>query len=269
MDQTKLNQALLDLESALTNDGGWATNQSIMFKTDVNGKGIFWAGRDYTKQLVLMEDNIFSTENLDVAKNKGFKVGGLDVLTQSALGSSVTESNLKTLGRLRGLIVDGSMSINQYVYYDAGSDRLGIGTDQPNGQVSIAEDGIEIVLGAEDASKAYIGTYGSHALHIKTDNQDRVVVEAGGNVRITNDTKIAGKLAVGVSNPDAQVDLHVRGPIKFNNALHINGTEAPQGGNYNQGDICWNTKARQKSYIGWVCIQAGNPGIWAPFGEIR
>jgi hypothetical protein len=38
MDQTKLNQALLDLESALTNDGGWATNQSVMFKTDVSSR---------------------------------------------------------------------------------------------------------------------------------------------------------------------------------------------------------------------------------------
>jgi hypothetical protein len=245
MDNTRLNQALTELESALTSDGGWASNQSIKFTTDINGKGLFWAGKDYTKQLSYMEDtkSIFSTENIDLAKNKAIKVNNLEVL--------------------------GDISINQYIYFDSGTDRLGIGTEQPNAAVSIAEDGVEIIMGTDESTKGFVGTFGSHQLDVKTDNQVRITVEAGGDVRIAKDGFVGGKLAVGVSNPDSTVDLHVRGAIKFNNALHINGVEAPQGGNFNQGDICWNSRARQKSYIGWVCIQAGNPGIWAPFGEIR
>jgi hypothetical protein len=271
MDNAKLNQALTELESALTSDGGWASNQSIKFTTDINGKGLFWAGKDYTKQLSYMEDtkSIFSTENIDLAKNKAVKINNLEVLTLETLGTSVVNSNLKSLGRLRGLVVDGDVSINQYVYFNSHNDRLGIGTEQPNAAVSIAEDGVEMIIGTDESTKGFVGTFGSHQLDVKTDNQVRLSVEAGGDVRIAKDGFVGGKLAVGVSNPDSTVDLHVRGAIKFNNALHINGVEAPQGGQFNQGDICWNSRARQKSYIGWVCIQAGNPGIWAPFGEIR
>ena len=161
------------------------------------------------------------------------------------------------------------MIVNNYMVYDSNTDRLGLGTEEPNGALSVAEDGIEIILGTEDFSKGYIGTFASHNLNIKTDNTTRITIEAGGNIRITKDTFVAGKLAVGVQTPDPAVDLHVNGAIKFNNKVHLSGIESPKGGSYNEGDIVWNSAPRQQSHVGWVCIKAGNPGIWAPFGEIK
>ena len=37
---------------------------------------------------------------------------------------------------------------------------------------------------------------------------------------------------------------------------------------YRQGDIVWNTSPRPTGYVGWICTQAGTPGIWKTFGQI-
>ncbi len=63
--------------------------------------------------------------------------------------------------------------------------------------------------------------------------------------------------------------LHVQGSIKFDDRLHQYGERFPSSGNYNKGDVVWNTEPRPGSYIGWVCISAGAPGIWLPFGDIK
>ena len=271
MNRDDINSALEALKIALTEDGTLTANSSISFRDRIYGKGLFWAGRDYTKQLTLISDpdRIFSSESVDIAQGKHLSINGVKVLDENELGSSVTKSNLKQVGRLKGLIVDGSLSVNQYMYYDSNTDRLGLGTEEPNAALSIAEDGIEVTIGTEDFTKGFIGTFASHDFEIKTDNETRLSVSAGGSVKVHKDLKVAGKLAVGVNNPDPSVDLHVNGSIRFNNKVHLSGSEPPRAGSYNVGDIVWNSAPVQKSYVGWVCVQAGNPGIWATFGEIR
>jgi hypothetical protein len=271
MNNDNVSSALEALKIALTEDGTLTANSSVMFKDKIYGKGLFWAGKDYTKQLVLISDpiRIFSSENIDLSKNKHFSINGEKIIDATELGISVTKSNLREVGRLKGLIVDGSMVINNYLHYDANSDRLGIGTDEPNSALSIAEGGIEITLGTENGSSGYVGTFASHNFKIKTDSTTRITIEAGGNVKIEKDAFVSGKLAIGVQHPDSNVDLHVRGAIKFNNKIHLNGDRTPTSGIYNQGDIVWNSKPTQRSFVGWVCVQEGNPGIWAPFGEIK
>jgi len=271
MNRDDINSALEALKIALTEDGTVTTNSSISFRDRIYGKGLFWAGRDYTKQLVLVSDpdRIFSSESIDIAQGKELSINNVKVLDESELGSSITRSNLKQVGRLKGLIVDGSLSVNQYLYFDSNTDRLGLGTEEPNAALSIAEDGIEVTIGTEDFTKAYIGTFASHDFEVKTDNTTRLKVTAGGDVRVENNMKVAGKLAIGVNNPDPSADLHVNGAIRFNNKIHLSGSEPPRAGSYNVGDIVWNSAPVQKSFVGWVCVQAGNPGIWATFGEIR
>ncbi len=45
--------------------------------------------------------------------------------------------------------------------------------------------------------------------------------------------------------------------------------EAPTSGSFTQGDIVWNSNPQPGNFVGWVCVKAGNPGMWATFGEIR
>jgi hypothetical protein len=276
MNKDNINSALEALALALSEDGTITANSSIAFKDEIYGKGIFWAGRDYTKQLALAEpDRIFSSEHVDLSRGKEYKISNVTVLSETELGSGVTKSSLKQVGRLKGLIVDGSLSVNQWLYFDANTDRLGLGTEQPNAALTIAEDGIEVLIGTDEFVRGFIGTHASHDFDIKTDATTRITVSAGGDIKLGNEkhnpiqVSVHGKLSVGVKNPDPNVDLHVKGSVRFNNKIHATGSEPPRGGNFNEGDIVWNSQPRQKSFVGWVCTKAGNPGIWSPFGEIR
>jgi hypothetical protein len=81
--------------------------------------------------------------------------------------------------------------------------------------------------------------------------------------------KIVGSLGVNVSSIDSRTDLHVSGAIKFNDKLHLSGSEAPTGGAFNEGDILWNNGPQPGRFIGWVCTRAGTPGLWSGFGRIE
>lgn len=278
MKNESIDQALQQLAEALKSDNDPVEQgSSILFKEKINGKGILWAGKDYTKQLIYIENTgkIFSSECLDLAKGKSLSINNLKVLSDTELGTSITKSNLKELGRLKGLIVDGPVALNQHVFYNSSSDRLGIGTDQPNAAISIIEDGVEISIGSKDGSHAVIGTYATHDLELVTDNTSRISISANGNIYLGNPNRppvnvcINGKLSINVEVPDPTVDLHIKGAARINNKLHLSAGGPPQAGAYNLGDIIWNNQPRQRGHIGWVCTQAGNPGIWNPFGEIK
>ena len=278
MKNTTIEHALQTLIDAINQENDpIALDSPVHFKDKVYNKGMLWSGIGHTKQFVLIDkpDRFFSSENIDLAKDKELSINKVKILDENELGPSVVKSNLKEVGRLRGLVVDGALSVNQYLYFDNHTDRLGLGTDEPNAALSIAEDDIEIVIGTDESSTAYIGTYASHAFELKTDNKSRIKVDAGGNIQLGNDNsppinvKINGSLGIGVNNADPNVDLHVRGSVKFNNHLQTSGTQPPDNGVYSQGDIVWNNKPKQKGCVGWVCIKGGTPGLWAEFGEIR
>ena len=242
-----------------------------------SGKGIIFSGHGTTKQFLFNEgpDRFFSSEAIDLSKGKYFAINGIKVLDDQGLGTSITKSNLREVGRLKGLIVDGSVSIDQYIYYNSSSNRLGIGTEEPNAGLAVAEHGVEVVLGTSDNLHGIIGTHPAVDLDIVTDNTPRISIKANGNIELGNSNRnpiqvtVNGKLGVGVKTIDSAVDLHVAGPVRFNGHIHMYASEPPQNGNYNQGDIVWNTEPRQRSFVGWVCVQSGNPGVWAQFGEIR
>ena len=249
-------------------------NNPIKYKGEIEGKGFLWSGRDYTKQLVYKDEKIFSSENFDIAKGKQYSINDLKVIDQDSLGESVIKSNLREVGRLKGLIVDGQTIINNYFVFDANTDRFGIGTEQPNAALSIAEDGIEIIAGTVDATRGAIGTFGSHDLDIVTDNVARIKIGSSGNILLGNrnsspiQVSVHGKLAVKVNTPDPEVDLHVNGAIKFNGKLQKYDTIKPSSGEFNRGDIVWNSEPSVGSYVGWICTKSGNPGDWEPFGKI-
>ena len=278
-------QEKLDNLSALLNDILSEKNQDtnivelsyLKFNGDIEGKGLIWAGRGHTKQLVYQPspDRFFSSETIDLAKDRAVTINGIKIIDDKELGTSITKSSLREVGRLRGLIVDGSLSVNQFLYYNATSDRLGLGTEEPNAALSICDQGVEIVIGAREYNKAGIGVYNSSDLELITDNTTRVTISAGGNIELGNRNNgpvqvlVHGTMGINVATPDPRTNLHIGGAIKFNDTLHLKGIRPPEGGSFKQGDIVWNSEPQQRNYVGWICIQSGNPGIWAQFGEIR
>lgn len=279
-----MNQDKIDKLSKLLleffNDDSLAssTNDSpILFKGDnLDGKGLLWSGLGYTKQFVFSSnpDRFFVSENIDLAKGKSISVNNLSVLSESTLGTSVTKSSLREVGRLKGLIVDGSVNFNNYLFYDSNTDRLGIGTDSPKSAIDIVENNVEILLGSTETNVGSVGTFNSQDFSVVTDNTSRITISANGNITLGNHNvgpvhvNVVGKLTVNVNTPDNRANLHVNGAIKFNNKLHISSTSAPSGGSYSEGDVCWNSEPQPGGHVGWICVRAGNPGLWHPFGRI-
>jgi len=278
---TDLSKVLKDLVDAAHQPVAQEITQFLEFRARKGegnfGKGIIWSGDGVTKQLVFNGNpgRFFSSENIDLDKDKHFSIGNSVVLSTKELGSSVVKSNLQTVGRLKGLIVDGSLNINQYLIYNGTTDRLGLGTDAPNAALSVAENAIEVMLGTNDAFHGMVGTFASTDFDIVTDNTTRIAVKANGNIELGNpnrnpiQVKINGKLSIGVENPDPAVDLHVAGAVRFGGHVHMYAGTPPQEGTYSVGDIVWNTGARVGTGVGWVCLRAGSPGAWYPFGEIK
>lgn len=249
----------------------------INFKGDIVGKGLIWSGNGYTKQFIFAEnvDRFFSSESIDLGKGKSFNVNNIKVLDENELGPTVTKSSLREVGRLKGLIVDGGLSINQFLFYDANTDRLGIGTDQPKAPITILDMNIELVLGASDPNVGSIGTFNSADLELITDNTARITVAADGEITLGNSNngptkvKVIGSMGINVNNIDPRTNLHVSGPIKFNDKIHMSGSEPPQGGVFSEGDVMWNNNPKPGHFVGWVCTQPGNPGLWSGFGRIE
>ena len=113
----------------------------IIIKGDIDGKGILWSGEGHNKQLIFAAkpDRFFVSETIDLAKGRSVSINNVKVLDERELGPTITKSNLREVGHLKGLIVDGGLSVNQYLVYDANTNRLGLGTDQPKAAISIVD----------------------------------------------------------------------------------------------------------------------------------
>lgn len=279
----KLNEALGDLSNLLNKLSSKSIIHSADFvefsasseKNNID-RGLVWTGNGANKHFVLKAGNKFSsTESIEIIKDRAFMINGTSALSEKELGINVIKSNLREVGRLKNLTVDGNVVINEYLFYNGIFDRLGLGTDTPNAALSVAEDGVEITIGTVNASKARIGTFGSHDLELSTDNVPRVFVEKTGNITLGNkaygpiQTKVHGKLYVGVNSIDTRVDLHVDGAVKFQEHIHQYAAAVPVNGDYRQGDIVWNSEPALGKCVGWVCVRTGTPGGWLPFGEIK
>lgn len=283
---SKIEQALASLEISLREILKNQSNNVNLGKDLVEfssanghnnyGKGLSWTGHGADKQFLLADpDKFYSTENIDLAKGKSLFINSNLVLGEDSLGPTVVKSNLRQVGRLKNLSVDGDISANGFLFYNSNTNRLGLGTDQPNAAISVVDEGVEIVIGTENSVKAKIGTFGNHSLELVTDNKPRISIDFSGNIRFGNlnngpiRTSINGKLYIGSKDMDARVDLHVDGSIKFNSHIHMYSSKVPELGDYIKGDIVWNENPQMGNCVGWVCVRSGTPGTWLPFGEIK
>jgi hypothetical protein len=238
-------------------------------------KGLVWTGNGQTKQFILRPnpDRLWSSNSIDVASGSSYYINGIEVLNEQELGPSITHSKLRKLGALDKLVVNGDANFSQFIFWNSTSNRLGIGIEEPNAQLSIAGWEQEFVIDVEDRATR-LGNHTTHELQIVTDDIPRIIVEASGKVNIgTKDgangrLSVHGKLGVGINNVPEDVDMAVAGPVRIQGIKHEAGNKAPTSGTYRQGDIVWNTNPKPTGYIGWVCVRDGTPGEWKTFGSI-
>lgn len=220
----------------------------------IYGLGLSWFGEGGQKRLVMKEnpDRLWTTESFDLQSDKAYYINGNIVLSAHELGLYVTKSNLKSVGALESLHVDGE----SHFVGNMTADSIKLNTIMA-GSVSISQrtidttDSLSVVVSADEVFYA-----------------DTTEIAIGNKLNNRRTTKVYGQLTVGVNTPDPSVKLEVAGDVRFNNKKFVTGTSMPTDGTFNVGDICWNQNPTVGNYVGWVCTVEGAPGMWAPFGLI-
>jgi len=237
---------------------------------NIYSKGLIWTGSGNTRQLTMQgsPDRLFSSESLDIAKGKEYSINKEVVLSSDSLGLSVVNSNLQRVGTLDSLRVAGAITVDEHIFYDADSMRLGLGISSPNGAFSIASLDHEFLIDATDDRRFKIGTWTTSGLDIITDDTKRISIEPSGDVIFTSKVVFNGKIGVGVKNFTSDADVTTAGPIRMQGKKFEVGASIPTSGIYTLGDIVWNSNPKPTGHVGWICIREGTPGEWKLFGQI-
>lgn len=193
---------------------------------------------------------------LDV--NEALRIDGNEVIWKTKLGKSVKESSLTKLGILDHL------QVKETLYVADG--RVGINTTVPSKTFAVDAEGIEVVIGSNDAT-GFVGTHGAKPFAISTDDTKRIIVATDGKVSFEKDVNVKGKLGIGIQNPEQ--DLEVAGNIAFQNRIFSSASGIPTTGTWTRGSIVWNSEPDMGEVLGWICIKGGQPGAWRPFGHIN
>lgn len=180
-------------ETLVINDGKISVNNvhasesvSIVAQNfnDLEGKGFTWSDGRKAKGLTYRNGNLVSTLSLNLAEDQTIKFANIDVLSLSELGSSVSKSNLKTVGTLKSLKVSGNAELSDVLYVSGDSNKVGINTDSPRLALGINENNVELAFGSSKSETGSIGTITSSHLDIVTDNTPRITIYRTGEVRV-------------------------------------------------------------------------------------
>ena len=187
--------------------------------SDLDGKGLQWDSPEVSYQFIFKSNprRLFSTETIDLFRGAKYQIEGVDVLEKTRLGNAVRDSNLRTVGPLESLRVTGEVNLGDSVFVN-GLGRLGVNTEEPNAVISAVDNNIEVMLGVDEDSTAFVGTWGNNSFSIVTDNTKRITVSGNttefGNAKSKGAVvKVHGKLEVDSIVSDVRIEK--TSPIEF------------------------------------------------------
>lgn len=229
----------------------------------VYGKGIIWKGTGVNCTFLLLPNpnRLQTSAHISLDAGREFLISGNTVLSETKLGDAVVDSNLRSVGTLTALNVDGPINLSNAATVQDGKLTA-------NSIFSIANEAGTLV-----ASTRSLATT-NEDFKISVNGTVEFAAYANGNIQIgnkENTTRVIntyGKLAVNVTNPRSDSAFEVSGNIVINGRKQVPGTGIPEDGQWAKGDIVWNSNPEETSYIGWVCVMSGTPGSWKPFGYI-
>lgn len=215
-----------------------------------------------TKQIVWRENRFYISSDIDLHRNANIQIDNIPVLSADRLGVTIKQSELETVGTLQNLRTTGDLNIDDFVTWDSGTMRFSIGAEAPNAQLSVASNEAEFIVDPE-FDHVRVGTYTTSKMSLITDNKERIVLKEHGGV------EIKGRLGINVTYPGDDVDLSVKGAVRIQDKKIGVAQSIPSEGNFNKGDILYCTDPMPGGWVGWVCIEGGNPGQWKAFGAIQ
>ncbi len=196
--------------------GEWAVSD----ESELLGKGLNWTwGNGHVHLGYRPGNRLVITGDLDLDAGKSYMINGVAVLSENELAPQVTKSRLRELGPLKGLRVNGDALVGEFAYFNSNTQRLGLGTDEPNGNFSVAQGDLEAVISFDRDGVIEIGSYTNTDVSIITDNTSRLTFKKTGEVVFGNevtknaDVRIYGTLTVDTVVTDNRIDRYQ--PLEF------------------------------------------------------
>jgi len=246
---TGLHDSADDLQLTISNDGV-TINQHLNVK-DANATNIQTSNITVTNNAEF--NNATFTGDVSILGNltadslaglqsqldnkQSYTINGKIVVSENALGPSIVESNLRKIGTLKELIVEGETLIGETLYVSP-TGRVGINTDEPTHALTLWDEEIYLNIGKHQKDVAVIGTERNQDILLKSGTHRNVLLKSDGTTVIEN-------------------------PVLNGKTFTTN--EFSPGYSGQLGDICWNTKPAKGKSIGWVCIGGTQ---WCNFGSI-
>jgi hypothetical protein len=154
------------------------------------------------------------------------RIDGEIVIAGDKLSRKVTQSNLQSVGILKGLTVDGEAHINNTV--NILNKRIGINTQEPEMALSVWDEEVSILTGKFKNQVGYVGTGRAQGLAIGVNREPAIEIDIDGLTAVK-------KLRVG---------LHRIG--HGNDVPNYSGTK---------GDVVFNANPNLNSPVfAWVCL---------------
>lgn len=166
-----------------TDLGSWVS----AVDSELNGKGFSWSHATGQTQLIYRSGGrLWANANLDIGSSNTYNINNIPVISATALGGTITKSNLTSLGTLNKLSVAGDATLGDFMFINSTFNRLGIGIEEPNFTIDILDNNVNIVIGSPNSGIAHFGTNSNDDIAIISDGLERITVTKGGEVNIGN-----------------------------------------------------------------------------------
>jgi len=167
---------------------------------------------------------------LDLARVQGIDfdkitIRGMPLIEGEHLNPTVTKTNIKQLGTLDSLTVDGKASLNDTI--NILKNRVGINTEIPEMALSVWDEEVSVAIGKFKQQQAYIGTTRLQKLSIGVNRQSHIEIDTDGLVKV-NSLKVN------------------QWRIDFDNKV--------PGHSGARGDIIFNTDPKPGTPFAWQCL---------------
>lgn len=187
----------INVKNQSTDTPSGAGDWIVKTEPELNGKGFSWTwGTGNLKLGYRTGGRLWTSGDMDLDSGKTFKIDNITVLSSRELGPQIRKSNLTQIGDLDQLVVNGTAEIAGFAYFSDVHSRLGINTANPNGNISIVDNNIELVLNIPTQTSGQVGTYSNHHFGIVTDNIERILVKNTGEVVIGDENFNNGSLRI-------------------------------------------------------------------------
>lgn len=137
-----------------------------------------------------------ANRKIDIVDNPIY-ANGREVLTDSSLGPSVTNSNIRKLGRLIELNVSGTAQFSEtMVVTDSG--QVGINTGEPEGALTVWDDDSDLTIRRYKKKNMYLGTMRDTDLSLGVNGDVKLAIRKDGSVELN--TLVINGLKISVSS---------------------------------------------------------------------